>query len=175
MSSNRTNTFLIAVITTIIALIVTCSLVFMFSMFDKTTFLLRMKEPVELVLLIVCSLFTGICSIFWAKIPIPAVRAWTFSWTKKWRAHHCLSTFYCLEQPFDIYNSFVIFLSRSPRSASRLLPDPQEEAWQHETQSSNDAEPHYDRPGWYLANLQEEIRSVNHSPGIQDKCNHTVQ
>jgi len=64
MSSNRTNTFLIAVITTIIALIVTCSLVFMFSMFDKTTFLLRMKEPVELVLLIVCSLFTGICSIF---------------------------------------------------------------------------------------------------------------
>ena len=64
MSSNRTNTFLIAVITTIITLIVTCSLVFMFSMFDKTTFLLRMKEPVELVLLIVCSLFTGICSIF---------------------------------------------------------------------------------------------------------------
>ena len=64
MSSNRTNTFLIAVITTIFALIVTCSLVFMFSMFDKTTFLLRMKEPVELVLLIVCSLFTGICSIF---------------------------------------------------------------------------------------------------------------
>ena len=64
MSSNRTNTFLIAVITTIIALIVTCSLVFMFSMFDKTTFLLRMKEPVELVLLVVCSLFTGICSIF---------------------------------------------------------------------------------------------------------------
>ena len=64
MNSDRTNTFLIAVITTIIALIVTCSLVFMFSMFDKTTFLLRMKEPVELVLLIVCSLFTGICSIF---------------------------------------------------------------------------------------------------------------
>ena len=64
MNSDRTNPFLIAVFTMIVSLIVTCSLVFIFSMFDKTTFLLRMKEPVELTLLIVCSLFTGICSFF---------------------------------------------------------------------------------------------------------------
>ena len=64
MNSDRTNPFLIAFYTTIVALIVTCSLVFIFSMFDKTTFLLRMKEPVELTLLIACSLFTGICSFF---------------------------------------------------------------------------------------------------------------
>lgn len=64
MNTNKTNPFLIAVYTTIVALIVTCSLVFIFSMFDKTTFLLRMKDPVELTFLIVCPLFAGVCSFF---------------------------------------------------------------------------------------------------------------
>ena len=64
MNSDRTNPYLIAVFTMILSLIVTCSLVFIFSMFDKTTFLLRMKDPVELAFLIVCPLFAGICSFF---------------------------------------------------------------------------------------------------------------
>ena len=64
MNTNRINPFLIAVFTTIATLVVTCSLVFIFSMFDKTTFLLRMKDPVELAFLIVCPLFAGICSFF---------------------------------------------------------------------------------------------------------------
>lgn len=64
MNTNRKNPFLIAFFTTIIFLIVTCSLVFIFSMFDKTTFLLRMEDPVELTLMIVCPIFAGISSFF---------------------------------------------------------------------------------------------------------------
>ena len=64
MNAHRTNSFLVAVFTTIAALFVTCSLIFAFSMFDVTTFLLRIKDPVELTLLIVCSLFAGIGSLF---------------------------------------------------------------------------------------------------------------
>ena len=64
MNTNRINPFLIAVFTTIATLVVTCSLVFIFSKFDMTTFLSRMKDPVELILLIVCPLFAGISSLF---------------------------------------------------------------------------------------------------------------
>ena len=96
MNTNKTNPFLIAVYTTIVALIVTCSLVFIFSMFDKTTFLLRMKDPVELTFLIVCPLFAGVCSFFWTKNPILVVRTWTVSRKHCGEYIRASPLFYCL-------------------------------------------------------------------------------